>query len=115
MFVEIENVDFSYPNSHEKALKDFTYTFEKGQIIGILGASGSGKSTLLRIVAGLEIPQKGKLLINKETMFDAETFIQPDQRHIGMVFQDYALFPHMTIEKNIAYGLKKSSNKKTTH
>ncbi|OHX53270.1 ABC transporter [Planococcus salinarum] len=114
MFVAIEDVCFSYSNAKTKALDNFTLKIEKGEVISILGRSGSGKSTVLRLLAGLEKPEKGRLVIQDEVLFDNKTFLQPEKRGIGMVFQDYALFPHLTVAENILFGLfrMKKSNKK---
>jgi len=105
----------SYPNTQAPALDRFTLDIKKGEVISILGRSGSGKSTILRLLAGLERPKNGRLVIQDETLFDDKTFLQPEKRGIGMVFQDYALFPHMTVGANIMFGLsdmKKADKKK---
>lgn len=115
MFVAIEDVCFSYSNAKTKTLDNFSLKIEKGEVISILGRSGSGKSTVLRLLAGLEKPEKGRLVIQDEVLFDNKTFLQPEKRGIGMVFQDYALFPHLTVAENILFGLfrmKKSEKKK---
>lgn len=115
MFISIKNVCFSYPNTESVALDQFSMNIEKGEVISILGRSGSGKSTILRILAGLEKSTKGSLTIQDEIVFDDNTFLQPEKRGIGMVFQDYALFPHMTVGENILFGLfqlKKAQKKK---
>lgn len=109
MFMEIQNLHFAYPNTKLKAVDDVSFSIEKGEVISILGRSGSGKSTILRLIAGLEIPTDGTFLLNGKVVFDDKTFIQPEKRGIGMVFQDYALFPHMTVEENILFGLSKMS------
>lgn len=111
MFVTIKNLNFKYPGNDDWVINDFDYTFKKGDIIGILGASGSGKSTLLRLMAGLEVPHTGEMLLNERILFNNREIIQPENRNIGMVFQDYALFPHMTVEKNIGYGITSRKNK----
>ena len=84
---------------------------EKGKIVGILGQSGSGKSTLLRLIAGLEMPLKGTIKIAGTTVVGEGVFIQPENRGVGMVFQDYALFPHMTVKDNILFGLSRMPRK----
>ncbi|QBP40692.1 ABC transporter ATP-binding protein [Paenisporosarcina antarctica] len=115
MFISIKNVCFSYPNTESVALDQFSMNIEKGEVISILGRSGSGKSTILRILAGLEKSTNGSLTIQDEIVFDDNTFLQPEKRGIGMVFQDYALFPHMTVGENILFGLfqlKKVQKKK---
>lgn len=105
MYLSIDNLCFSYPNTTEQAIQSFSMSIEKGEVISILGRSGSGKSTILRILAGLEHPSNGSFTIDGQVIFNQQTFIQPEKRGIGMVFQDYALFPHMTVEKNILFGL----------
>ena len=83
----------------------------KGGIIGFLGASGSGKSMTLKCIAGLEKPSKGKIVINDKVLFDSEEKInvKTRDRKVGFLFQNYALFPHMTIKDNIEIGLDKIS------
>ncbi|MBT2571192.1 ABC transporter ATP-binding protein [Planococcus sp. ISL-110] len=105
MFVSIENLNFSYPNTKVPALDNFSLQIKKGEVISILGRSGSGKSTVLRLLAGLEKPANGKVVIQDQVLFDDRTFVQPEKRGIGMVFQDYALFPHLTVADNILFGL----------
>lgn len=75
--------------------------------LGLLGASGSGKSLLLRCIAGIETPDAGRILLNGRVLFDAEQGIRlpPAQRRVGVIFQNYALFPHLTVAQNIAFGL----------
>lgn len=109
MFLEIKNLHFKYKNNKNDNIRELNISIEKGEVVGILGESGSGKSTILRILAGLETPYKGSIEINGKKIYDDKTFIETEQRGIGMVFQDYALFPHMTVAKNIMFGLKKMS------
>lgn len=103
MFVAIEDVCFSYSNAKTRALDNFTLKIEKGEVISILGRSGSGKSTVLRLLAGLEKPEKGRLVIQNEVIFDNKTFLQPEKRGIGMVFQDYALFPSFDCSREYSF------------
>lgn len=104
-FVEIRNLSFDYVGTKRLVIDSFTFSMNKGEIVGILGESGSGKSTLLRLIAGLEAPSEGSIRISEHTVVDEKTFVPPEQRGVGMVFQDYALFPHLTVAKNIAFGL----------
>ncbi len=83
------------------ALDDFAIDIAAGEFVSILGASGSGKTTVLRIIAGLEEPSSGKILIGGMDT----THLPPEARDIGLVFQDYALFPHMTVRQNVAFPL----------
>ena len=84
------------------ALEDITIDIHSGEIFVLLGPSGCGKSTLLRIIAGFEAPSEGVVLIDGEDVTD----VPPNKRPVNMVFQSYAVFPHMTVEGNVAYGLK---------
>ncbi|MFC4411259.1 ABC transporter ATP-binding protein [Chungangia koreensis] len=110
MSISIQDVCFSYPNANRATIDHFSLTIEKGEVISILGRSGSGKSTMLRLLAGLEAPTKGSFTIQEQVVFDGTTFLQPEKRGIGMVFQDYALFPHMTVRENILFGLSQLKN-----
>jgi len=85
-------------------------SLQRGSILAVVGESGSGKTTLMRLIAGLETPTRGTIAINDTIVTDDRTFVSPENRQIGMVFQDYALFPHLTLYKNVAYGLSKSQN-----
>ncbi|MCV5900037.1 ABC transporter ATP-binding protein, partial [Escherichia coli] len=82
---------------------------EQGQIVCLLGASGCGKTTLLKAIAGLLPLTSGQMSLNCQTIDDGENWLPPEERNIGMIFQDYALFPHLTVAQNIAFGLKHQS------
>jgi iron(III) transport system ATP-binding protein len=110
MSVSINNLHFNYEKDHP-ILKGCSLDVDHGHIVAVLGQSGSGKSTLLRVIAGLERPSEGVISIDSTILNDAHHFVDPSLRKIGMVFQDYALFPHLTIEKNIAYSLSKYQKK----
>lgn len=101
----LENVSFKYNKQTTNCLRDVSFNLEAGKILGVVGASGSGKSTLLRIIAGLEEGATGQIVIDDRIVQDNHTFVQPRKRGVGMLFQDYALFPHMTIKENIAFGI----------
>jgi iron(III) transport system ATP-binding protein len=77
-----------------------------GEIVCLLGPSGSGKTTLLRIASGVERPTSGRVLINGEEVAARGVFVPPEKRSVGLMFQDFALFPHLTIEDNVAFGLR---------
>ena len=89
------------------ALDNLSLNAEPGEIIALLGPSGSGKTTALRLIAGFERPDSGVMRIGGNLMADPRTFVPPEERGVGMVFQEYALFPHLTVEANIAFGLRK--------
>jgi iron(III) transport system ATP-binding protein len=88
------------------ALDDVSLAVETGEILCLLGPSGSGKSTLLRLVAGVERPTGGRIHLDGREVAGPRGFIEPERRRVGMVFQDYALFPHITIAANVGFGLK---------
>ena len=92
----------------ERVLSDFNLDVWKGSITGILGSSGSGKTTALRLIAGFDRPNTGIIEMKNEVIVSDEVWLPPERRNIGMVFQDYALFPHLTVKKNIAFGLGKN-------
>ena len=86
-------------------LKEFNETFQEGEFITLLGPSGCGKTTMLRIIAGFEKPTTGELYIDDTLVSGGKTFIPPEKRNIGMVFQSYAVWPHMNVYDNVAYPL----------
>ena len=90
------------------ALAGVDLTVEQGESLALLGPSGCGKTTLLRILAGLEVPDRGSVTIEGTTLTHPARFVPPEKRRIGMVFQDWALFPHLTVAKNVAFGLDKA-------
>ncbi|KQN46708.1 putrescine transporter ATP-binding subunit [Serratia sp. Leaf50] len=98
--LEIRNLSKSFDGQY--AVDDVNLTIYKGEIFALLGASGCGKSTLLRMLAGFELPTKGQIVLDGQDLSQ----VPPYQRPINMMFQSYALFPHMTVEQNIAFGLK---------
>jgi iron(III) transport system ATP-binding protein len=89
------------------ALADVTLEVARGEIACLLGPSGSGKTTLLRCAAGIERPSHGRVVIDGIEMAGPARFVEPEQRQVGLVFQDYALFPHLTVEANVAFGIGK--------
>ena len=105
MIVKIDNVSKSY-NKHS-VIKAISLDIEKGERVVILGPSGCGKTTLLRIVAGFIHPDQGKVIIDGNVVADnGKCIIEPENRQVGMVFQDLALWPHMSSYKNLEFGLK---------
>lgn len=99
-YIRIEGVSKRY--DRVTAVDNVDLTIQEGEIFGLMGSSGCGKSTLLQILAGLETPTKGRIFIDGEDMTD----MPPHHRPINMMFQSYALFPHMSVWKNIAFGLQ---------
>ena len=85
---------------------------KKGSICAIFGESGSGKSTLLRLIAGLERPNQGEIKIENKIISNDSIIVPPQKREIGLVFQDYSLFPHLTVSENISFGIKENNKEK---
>ena len=100
MYVELKNINKTFGDY--KASDNVNFGIEKGRLIGLLGPSGSGKTTILRMIAGLENPDSGEIVIDGKVVND----IPASKRGIGFVFQNYALFRYMTVFDNIAFGLK---------
>ncbi|MDK2952346.1 MAG: iron(III) transport system ATP-binding protein [Kosmotogales bacterium] len=111
MGLELRNIKkvFKSLNTETVAVKDFNQNIEEGKLVTLLGPSGCGKTTTLRMIAGFEIPTGGRVFLNDVDV----TNLPPNKRNISMVFQSYALFPHLSVEDNISFGLKiKHLNKK---
>ncbi|WP_333785358.1 ABC transporter ATP-binding protein [Thermocrinis sp.] len=87
------------------AVKGISLKIYKGEFFSLLGPSGSGKSTILRLIAGLERPDEGTIRIEGKVVASKESWVPPEKRGVGLVFQNYALFPHMTVFENVAYGI----------
>lgn len=94
------------------AVDGVTLEVEEGETLALLGPSGCGKTTLLRLIAGFERPDAGRIAIHERSVVGPGTWVPPDRRHIGFVFQDYALFPHLSVGRNIAFGLKDRAKKR---
>ena len=107
MYVELKNINKMY--NDYKASNDINLGIKKGKLVALLGPSGSGKSTILRMIAGLETPDSGEIIIDGKVVND----VSPSKRGIGFVFQNYALFRYMTVFDNIAFGLKIVKEKKS--
>jgi len=89
-----------------EVIKEFTEVIQDKEFISLLGPSGCGKTTMLRMIAGFEKPTSGEICIGDKVVSSAKTFLPPEKRGIGMVFQSYAVWPHMTVFQNVAYPLK---------
>ena len=88
------------------ALAGFSLDIAPAEVVCLLGPSGSGKTTLLRVAAGIEKPTAGRVLINGQEVAGPDRFVPPEKRNVGLMFQDFALFPHLSILDNVAFGLK---------
>ena len=108
----IENLSHSYDNNKDTnlILDSISLKIKNGELLGLLGPSGCGKTTLLRLIAGFEVPKKGKIFLNNNEISSCNNVVVPEKRNIGMVFQDYALFPHLNVFDNAKFGLKNNKN-----
>ena len=102
--MQVRGLSFKYKDQQEMLIENFDIDVSEGEIVALIGASGSGKSTILRLICGLECPLSGKIELNNRVLYDDKTNLQPQERGIGMIFQDYALFPHLTVLGNIKFG-----------
>ena len=109
MFLEISQLDVKYPGRSTPSVQDVTLGLPAGGIGVLIGPSGCGKTTLLRAVAGLEPVSAGRILVGDRVVSEPGHTEAAEHRRIGMVFQDYALFPHMDVERNVAFGLQRLS------
>jgi len=102
--LKIDNLGKRYDQSW--VLKDINLALSPGEILTIVGPSGAGKTTLLRLIAGLEIPEQGTIRINDKQVSSAQKMVAPHTRRLSMIFQDLALWPHMTVKKHIQFVMK---------
>lgn len=113
MKVVLQNLTKKFPSRDKKkkdeviAVNDFTFEIPDGKLIGLLGPSGCGKSTTLNLISGLEKPTAGKIFFGEEDVTD----LPPEMRGIGLVFQNYALYPHLTVKQNITFPLENLKGK----
>ena len=105
MCIEVRNLNFSHDDNF--LLKDLSFRIDNKEIGYIVGGSGSGKSSLFNIISGLKKPDSGEIICNKAYFNNSNTFVEPEKRNIGYVFQDFGLFPHINAKKNIMYAAEK--------
>lgn len=103
--IELNNISKRYRSAGKSAVDNVSFSLNKGEILALVGESGSGKTTLLRLIAGLEHPDSGNMRLGGEIIVNGQKSLAANKRKTGMVFQDYALFPHLTIFGNVAFGL----------
>ena len=111
--ISIDNIVRTFENGFT-ILEGFTQTFNDGDLVTLLGPSGCGKTTLLRLIAGFDKPTQGEIRIGDRVVCSNKAFVPPEKRNIGMVFQSYAVWPHMTVFENVAYPLKIKKMPKAT-
>lgn len=107
--LKLDHISLAYdtPDGVVPVVKNLSLSLEKGHIGCLLGASGCGKTTVLRAIAGFEPLRTGSIALGSTLLSSVEKQIEPEHRHVGMMFQDYALFPHLNVEKNVAFGLRR--------
>ena len=112
--LQVQNVSKSYPTAAGplQVLSAVSLDVKAGEVVAIIGESGSGKTTLVRLIAGLERPDNGAVTLGGRLMSSVDKFVSPEKRKVGLVFQEYALFPHLTILDNVLFGISKQKNKK---
>lgn len=103
----LQNISHRYTRRSQPTLDNLSLTLEPFEILSLVGPSGCGKSTLLKLIAGLERPTSGSIQLDDECLTGPRRFLPPEKRNIGLVSQAGDLFPHLTVEKNISYGLHK--------
>ncbi len=108
--IECRNLGKTYGTV--EAVSDISLGIEEHEFLSILGPSGCGKSTLLRLIAGLEVPSKGQVFLHGEEISGRKIILPPERRKFGMIFQDFALFPHLSVKDNVAYGATGSKSEK---
>lgn len=107
--LEVRNLIKHFHGTQQSAVNNISFELSSGEILALVGPSGCGKTTTLRIIAGLERPDSGIVCINDRVVASESVFVPPEKRGVGMVFQDHALFPHLTVSENIAFGLRGQS------
>jgi iron(III) transport system ATP-binding protein len=110
--LEINKLTKSFDGGKNKAINEVDFYVNQGDICAVVGESGSGKTTLIRLIAGLENPDQGNIVISGKEVSSIKKVLVPEKRNVGMVFQEYALFPHLNVLENILYGLSKRKDKK---
>ncbi|NUQ83607.1 MAG: ABC transporter ATP-binding protein [Anaerolineales bacterium] len=104
--LEVRNLVKQFHGSERSAVNDISFELSEDEILALVGPSGCGKTTTLRLIAGLERPDSGLIRLNDRVVASDSIFVPPEQRGVGMVFQDHALFPHLTVFENVAFGLR---------
>ncbi len=111
--ISVENVSVSYGDAG--ALDDFSLDVAQGSLVALVGPSGCGKTTALRVIAGFQHPDEGKVTIHGTVVVGNGKDVPPEKRNVGMVFQEYALFPHISVAENVGYGVRGADRIQRVH
>lgn len=104
--ISVEDVTKTYPGSAGPAVAGLSFTLNAGKVLAVLGPSGCGKTTTLRLIAGFEAPDAGKIRVGGELVASRDRWVPPEKRGLSMIFQQFALFPHLTVLQNVMYGIQ---------
>ena len=110
----VDNLHLRYRGQTRPAVDGVSFSMERGEIFGLLGPSGSGKTSTLRMIAGFERPERGRIELDGRVIEGAGEFVPPERRNVGFVFQEFALFPHLTVMENVMFGLRGMSRDEKT-
>ena len=103
--LQLDQLSKTYPGMDRPAVNNVSFEVATGEFITLLGESGSGKTTLFRLIAGFEVPSHGQISLKSKAISAPNTFVAPEKRGVSMIFQDNALFPHLTVRENISFGV----------
>ncbi len=106
ILLNVQNLSKSFRDSTAPAVSSASFDLAEGKLLALVGESGSGKTTLLRMLSGLETPDSGSITLDGRVISSPGRSVEPERRGIGLVFQQHALFPHLTVEKNILFGIR---------
>lgn len=104
--LQLEGISKGFPGQRQLVLREVEFRLPQGDILSIVGPSGCGKTTLLRTIAGFEQPDSGRILLGGQVVAGEGQWIPPERRGVGLVFQDFALFPHLNVLANVMFGLR---------
>ena len=111
-FLSVQNIARRFAKADRPALEDVSFSTDREQLVALVGSSGSGKTTMLRILAGLESADHGEVSVDGDVLTsESGILVPPEQRNIGFVFQNHALFPHLSVRDNVAFGISKSGDR----
>ena len=105
VFLSLDGLEKTFEGSPSPAVSDVSFSMPEGEILALLGPSGCGKTTTLRLIAGFETPDRGTIRIGGRIVQSDDVELPPEERRVGFVFQDYALFPHLDVRRNVEFGL----------